>query len=88
MAGARIATGTGTATLAMPSRADGPVKSIDGMARPAMEVHPKIPDFAKLRKIIDEVYAEAKSDHGGANADYIPLRKPHHVYTHQCPWNR
>ena len=38
---------TGTATLAMPSRADGPVKSIDGMARPAMAVHPKIPDFAK-----------------------------------------
>lgn len=38
---------TGTATIAMPSRADGPVQAIAQMERPTEEVHPQIPDFAK-----------------------------------------
>ena len=38
---------TGTATLAMPSRADGAVRPITGMKRPTMDPHPQIPDFAK-----------------------------------------
>ncbi len=38
---------TGTATLAMPSRTDGPVVPIRELARPTMDVHPEIPGFAK-----------------------------------------
>ena len=38
---------TGTATMAMPSRAGGPVKPVTSMERPTMEPHPELPDFAK-----------------------------------------
>jgi hypothetical protein len=38
---------TGTATLAMPSKADGPVRPVTSLARPTMEVHPQIPAFAQ-----------------------------------------
>lgn len=38
---------TGTATLAMPSKADGEVRPVTSMERPSADVHPEIPDFAK-----------------------------------------
>ena len=38
---------TGTATLAMPSKADGAVRPVTSMERPSADVHPEIPDFAK-----------------------------------------
>ena len=38
---------TAAATLAMPSRESGPVVPIEDLAKPAVEVHPEIPDFAK-----------------------------------------
>ncbi len=38
---------TGTASLAMPSHSDGPVRPMIRLERPAMDAHPQIPDFAK-----------------------------------------
>jgi hypothetical protein len=38
---------TGTATIAMPSRVEGPVRPVTSLARPTMDVHPQIPNFAK-----------------------------------------
>jgi acyl dehydratase len=38
---------TATVTLAMPSRAAGPVTPVTSLAKPAVEPHPEMPDFAK-----------------------------------------
>ena len=36
-----------TATIAMPSRASGPVRPFTALQKPSFELHPEIPDFAK-----------------------------------------
>ncbi|MBW2500879.1 MAG: MaoC family dehydratase N-terminal domain-containing protein [Deltaproteobacteria bacterium] len=38
---------TSTAIIAMPSRESGPVQPVDRLEKPAIEVHPEMPDFAK-----------------------------------------
>lgn len=38
---------TGTATLAMPSRGAGPLRPLRSLAKPEVERHPELPDFAK-----------------------------------------
>lgn len=38
---------TGTATIAMPSKAGGAVEPVTTMVRPTMEPHPELPDFAR-----------------------------------------
>ena len=43
----RTVCASATATLAMPSREHGPVRPLLELAKPSMEIHPQIPDFAK-----------------------------------------
>ena len=38
---------TSSALMAMPSRASGPVQPVGSLAKPAVEPHPEMPDFAK-----------------------------------------